>query len=231
MGLSLDLPSTYLNDSTSFSPPTTNTSGATPFLWQAPNSNAALYFGDKWIELHDFVARSLATHHKLPTPTTLNDKLASTTYPSWLEHLVKLARARGYITLYPGLGHTDSFATLHNELYHTPEEYAEDVSNEKDLKSGELTADPDRHKSLKNKEAPLIDKPLWTVLPFKGDLPLFEDMPLLAWDGLDTVVAEIGLKAATYSAVFRNEIGGCGVDSEEKLRIEMSAEDLFCLSD
>ena len=54
MGISLDLPSTYLNDTTAFSPPSkTGKSGsdsdsAISFLWQAPNSNAVLYFGDMW---------------------------------------------------------------------------------------------------------------------------------------------------------------------------------------
>jgi hypothetical protein len=82
LGISLDSPSTYLNDSMNFAPPLSNGTGVSPFLWQAPNSNAALYFGEKWVELHDFVTQLLSSQHTLPTPTTLSEKLVSKTYPS-----------------------------------------------------------------------------------------------------------------------------------------------------
>lgn len=53
LGVSLDLPSTYLNGTSKFVPPLINLTtgenvimkGPSPFLWQAPNSNAQLYFG------------------------------------------------------------------------------------------------------------------------------------------------------------------------------------------
>ncbi|KAG9229149.1 hypothetical protein BJ875DRAFT_475684 [Amylocarpus encephaloides] len=231
MGVSLDLPSTYLNDSTTFIPPTTNSSMVTPFLWQAPNSNAALYFGDKWVELHDFVAHSLSSAHELPSPTTLNERSVSKTYPSWLEHVLKLARARGYWMLYPGVGSADSLATLHNELYHAPEEYAGVDVKEESPKYGDLTADPDKHKLLEHKEASLITRPLGTILPSDGVLPTVGTMPLLDWAGEDIDVNEIELRATVFSAILRHEVGGCDQDVEEKPRVDFLASDLFCLDD
>ncbi|TVY44322.1 hypothetical protein LSUB1_G001294 [Lachnellula subtilissima] len=227
MGISLDLPSTYLNDSLSFIPPVTNTTIPTSFLWQAPNSNAALYFGDKWVELHDFVAQLLESQHK--TPTTIDEKLVSKTYPSWLEHVLKLVRARGYSTLYPNF-EADTLLTLHNDLYQLPEEYPEDDEAETPSDSGELTANLNDHLSLKHKETALITKPLLTMLPYDGELPAITEMPFLSWDGQGIDVGKIGLQALTYSQAFRQEIGGCDL-SAEKVRNELSAADLFCLND
>jgi len=230
LGISLDLPSTYLNDSASFAPPTSNTSSATPFLWQAPNSNAALYFGEKWVEIHDFIAQLLESQHKLPTPTTLNDKMVSKTYPSWLEHVLKFVRARGYWTLYPNF-ESDSLATLHNELYQPPEEYSDNPRAASPSESGELTADPEHHLSLKRPETALITKSLLTMLPSGGDLPRIMQMPLLGWNGEKIDFEMIGHHAVNYSRVFRHEIGGCDVSAPEKPRLDLSATDLFCFND
>ncbi|TVY42731.1 hypothetical protein LOCC1_G004104 [Lachnellula occidentalis] len=227
MGISLDLPSTYLNDSSSFIPPVTNTTVSTPFLWQAPNSNAALYFGDKWVELHDFVARLLESQHK--TPTTKDEKLVSKTYPSWLEHVLKLVRTRGYSTLYPNFD-ADTLVTLHNDLYQLPEEFSEEDKAESPSSSGELTADPEHHLSLKHTEAALITKSLLAMLPSDGALPPITEMQSLSWDGQKIDAGLLVLQAQTYSKAFRREIGGCGV-SAKKVRNELSAADLFCLND
>lgn len=234
LGISLDLPSTYLNDSTSFIPPLggdTETSQVTPFLWQAPNSNAALYFGDKWVELHDFVARSLSSQHSLPTPQTMNEKLVSKAYPSWLEHILKLARARGYWTLYPNFENPDSLASQHSELYQPPEEYRADLETENTDPEAELTADPAHQLSIKHSETPLATKSLLNILPFGGELPKISGMPLLSWDGEKIEAAEIGGHAVNFSRIFRREIGGCDDSIKEKSRVDLSVEDLFCLND
>jgi hypothetical protein len=228
LGISLDLPSTYLNDSTTFSAPLINETVSSPFIWQAPNSNAALYFGDKWVELHDFVAQLLSTQHTLPTPTTLNEKLVSKTYPAWLEHILKLARARGYWMLYPNFEDSDGLTTLHNELYQSPEEYSEP---EGPPVSGDLTADPAQHLSLKHKETPLVTKSLLGILPFEADLPKVSEMPLLSWDGQKVSLGGIDNLAESYMEVFRREIGGCDVSAKHKPRVALAAGDLFCLPD
>jgi len=237
LGISLDLPSTFLNDSSLFTPPVANSrvgenvvaAGVTPFLWQAPNSNAALYFGDKWVEIHDFVGHLLASQHTLPTPTTLNEKLVSKTYPSWLEHVLKLVRARGYWTIYPNFDNQHSLAALHHDLYQPPEEYSEEMRADA-VMPGELTADPKEHLSLKDKEKTIIKTALVGILPNKGDLPKLSEMPLLTWDGVLTDVDDFGGHAVNYSGVFKREIGGCTENSVEKDRVGMFAGDLFCLN-
>lgn len=229
--ISLDLPSAYLNDTTAFIPPFLNGTNVSPFLWQAPNSNAALYFGDKWVELHDFVARILSSRHLLPTPHTLSGKLISKTYPSWLEHFLKLMQARGYLTLYPNLENAEALATVHSDLYQMPEEYADHAVTESGDPGSELTADPAHHLALAKPEKPLATKSLLSILPSGGELPKIGDIPLLAWDGeridADAVVA----RAVKYNKIFRHEIGGCDISTTEKVKVGLSAGDLFCLND
>jgi len=160
----------------------------------------------------------------------LNEKLVSKTYPSWLEHVLKLARARGYWTLYPSFENDHRLATFHNDLFQPPEEYSKEVKAELE-ESGELTADPDHYLSLKHRETSLVKTSLLSILPSKGELPKVWDMPLLSWDGERMTADEIYQHAVNYSSVFRREIGGCGVDSIEQMRIDMLADDLFCLQD
>jgi len=233
LGISLDVPTTLLDAKTAFAPPLSNNSHdgelptVSPFLWQAPNSNAALIFGDKWIELHDFVSHSLSSQHLLPTPATLNEKLVSKSHPSWLEHILKLARARGYLTIYPNFENPDALATMHSELYQTPEEYVEEIDEE--TSGAELTADPARHKSLGKSEKPLVMKSLLKILPFKGALPEISDMPILSWDGEITRFDSILDSALDYAKIFRREIGGCEETAAEKSQFPLMADDLFCL--
>jgi len=235
LGISLDLPPTYLNDTTAFTPPLTNASEVTPFLWQAPNSNAALYFGSKWIELHDFVAHLLISQHKLPTPTTLNEKLVSNTYPSWLEHILKLARVRGYWMIYPNFDGHESLVTMHNDLYQPPEEYEKESEGKRE--EGELTADPKEHLSLKHKEKEVIRGSLLNLLPNKAALLKVDEMPILRWDGEVVEVVDIESGAIEYKKVFRREIGGCSEDGKQNAeevklteRVYGEVRDLFCLS-
>ncbi|KAI9662689.1 MAG: hypothetical protein M1831_002732 [Alyxoria varia] len=142
-GISLESPSVHLNGSTAFEPPSspsrhTSTDGQDlqPYLWQAPNSNAALYFGEKWVEFHSFLSK-LQTAFSHPTTKEhlrKRRKVVSERTPSWAEHLLDLMRARGQYMLYPGLNggpsrlepHDkpfDSLAIVHNELYQAPEEF------------------------------------------------------------------------------------------------------------
>ncbi|ESZ95375.1 hypothetical protein SBOR_4231 [Sclerotinia borealis F-4128] len=221
LGISLDLPTTYLNDSTEFTPPIPPSVSPSPFLWQAPNSNAALYFGDKWVELHDFVARAMFSQHTLLPPATLGKNYVSKTYPSWLEYILKLARARGYWTLYPHFESWDALSTIHTDLYKSPEEYMDEPDEVTDF-----TANPAEHLSLKHKEEPLIIASLQTLL---SDLPVeLAEMQMIGWDGENINNEELQLQANEYARVFRHEIGGCAIGVAEKERVHMLAGDLFC---
>jgi len=234
LGVSLDMPSTYLNDTTAFTPPTSSQDDtASFFLWQAPNSNAALYFGDKWVELHSFVSHSLASSHALPTPTTLHQKQVAKTFPSWLEHMLRLARARGYHTLYPGFVGDDSLATVHNDLYQPPEEFtsttdALGLSDDPLADADSWSVDPQHHLSLQHTEMPLASTTLLNILYPKGVLPFWRDLPALSWDGVPTNNDGMARSSEAFSAVFRREVGGCKEASKPRPRADGDAGDLFC---
>jgi hypothetical protein len=240
MGISLDVPSTYLNSSVSFSPPGKPAEGISEsdsvaaFLWQAPSSNAALYFGDKWTELHSLVSHYIVTRPSFPS--AIASKQVGKTYPSWLEDILSLARIRGYDILYPSLANQIGLATIHNELNSPPEEFSSDGDGKLDPQTQvvtELTADPAHYASLQHKEQPLAKSSLVHLLPADGFLPSLTEMPLLSWDGRPMTRMDMEEEAAAYRQSFRSEVGGCNLNTTDKakLRIEGTADDLFCLDD
>ncbi|KAI1083430.1 hypothetical protein F5B20DRAFT_568613 [Whalleya microplaca] len=245
-GISLDQPLQLLDGKKALSLPSlleTTSSGeqtegetSTSFLWQAPNPNAVLFLGEKWMELHDFVSRSLEAKQDLdPVPALLSEKDVSTQYPSWLEHALRLARARGYWTLYPGLDTARNLATIHSELHHMPEEYA-NLENSKSLLADDASDEEVENIRLKLRtglEIPLSPVSLLESLPNAGNLRPFEDLPILTWDGEPTDVEELKSLAAAYTTSFKEEVGGCTTESsgKQKERENLSVQDLFCAAD
>ena len=226
MGISLDLPLALLDAIEPFTPPSRRdvlpaaakeeADEPVSFLWQAPNSNAVLFPGDKWVELHGFVTQFVAAQRTRPAlPAVFADKLVSKRYPSWLEHALRLARARGYWTLYPGRITARNLAAVHNELYKVPEEYAAEA----------LVDTPERA------EVTLAAGPLLDSLPGGGTLPPFDGLPLLGWDGAATTLAKLDAAAAEYASQIRSAIGGCENFLPEDLVPHRSASDLFCVMD
>ncbi|KAJ9644756.1 hypothetical protein H2199_003720 [Coniosporium tulheliwenetii] len=232
-GISLELPSTQLNGTSPFTPPAADAmndpkyskhKGVAPFLWQAPNSNAALCFGDKWIELHSFLSNRVAKQHSASPPKP-RAKLVSPAHPSWTEYHLELMRARGYWLLYPGLPPSEALVTIHNELYHPPEEFAPVTAAEK--KSAVEPPKLSEHDPFivpaspppapSTHEAPLVppSRPLHFLLP-----------ELLS-------PADAEEAAAAYAAKFRKEVGGCGKEPRGMKRVVKagSAGDLFCFDD
>jgi hypothetical protein len=223
-GISLDLPSTHLDATKPFTPnyKKGSSSSDTSFLWQAPNSNAVLYTGPKWVELHAFVShllefpQSAEKKKQTPLPSLFTDKLVSKRYPSWLEHALKLSRARGYWTLYPSPHTSGKLAVVHNEMYRAPEEY------EKEIK---------REGSTDSTERVLTAGPLLESLPSGGTLPAFDEMPLLLWDGTTTKLKDLDWSAVEYSWELRKAVGGCEKLTPSELLPRQSARDLFCESE
>lgn len=238
MGISLELPTHILNDSEPLIPPLIEkppskhkrrTPGVpTPFLWQAPNSNAALYFGDKWMEFHSFL------NARLSKPPSTRTKLISKTHPSWLEFLLELMRARRYALLYPNFSvDDDAIATVHNELYQVPEEFPRETSTPAAVPE----LNPDEPLSLvyekkdrppPNTEHSLSSSTLLSILPNFGDLPEVPDLPLLDFDGSTLTQKQANDGAWTFTEAYRREIGGCVTDTEVSKRESNSALDLFC---
>ena len=232
LGFSLELPSFYLNDTTAFTPPVKK-GEPTSFLWQSPNSNAALYFGDRWIEFHSFLTA------RLSKPPTTRRKWISEKHPSWLEFLLEFMRARGYSLIYPNFpSYEDSIATIHDELYQVPEEFPE-KAQAADLSIPDLDPnvpltddlDPRSRKGPPNTETTLLSSDLITFLPNSGDLPELSDMPLLSYNGLN-MSRELSTEAATaFSQTYQREVGDCGAPSDITPRQPNSALDLFCRLD
>lgn len=134
MGISLDLPTKRLDGITNLDLPTLSISGKAPrfFVSQQPNSNAALYVGAFWRELHSLIANRLST---TPAKTKVHEKLVSDRYPSWMEYCTELLRARGHFFLYPGFATKpeSAMAVIHNELYQIPEGTVPEIKDEAQL--------------------------------------------------------------------------------------------------
>ncbi len=241
MGFSLELPSYHLNDTEPLKPPLlgrTPLKGKekglpgerTPFLWQAPDANAALYFGDKWMEFHSFLSA------RLTKPPTSRRKVFSEKHPSWLEFLLELIRARGYTMLYPNFpAEGDAIATVHDELYQVPEEYGQTSKTPAlpapDLDPSEpITAETKKQMRSPppNNEHNLLVSNLMSLLPNSGDLPAVSKLPLLSYNGIE-ISSKVSHEAATFFAeTYRREIGTCGNIEETTPRAVNTALDLFC---
>ena len=230
LGISLSLPGTYLNDSTAFEPPK-HKSGISgidgdslgpSFLWTAPNSEAALYFGDKWTDLHQFVSLSLSAPAEKKAA-----KRISTTYPSWLEYILSFSLARGGAMIYPQLASGASLATVHNELYTPPEEFSVPKEDPEGREGeDEFTADP--HMSLKHDEAPVAHGSLLDVMDGGATLPIGK-MPILSFDGRAMMQADLLEEAEQFSEEFRSSVGGCGKNSIAGAGlVDAPMEYLFC---
>ena len=252
MGISLELPSLLVDGKTKLVPPTINDMSAerykklytgiasVPFMMQAPNSHAALIFGDKWAELHSFLRNRVSKHQKTPKSTP-RPKLVSETQPSWMEYMLEFMRARGYFLLYPATTSSSALVTIHNELYHVPEEYAPDVdTNAKEaLPSPGALNEPflravSSPPSPKNPESPLVPghHALHSLLPFDGDLPETRHLPQLLYNGVKMDPSSVTVVAAKYANLFREEVGGCKVPKGKKRKVHVgSAADLFCFGD
>ncbi|KAF1992871.1 hypothetical protein P154DRAFT_451657 [Amniculicola lignicola CBS 123094] len=253
MGVSLELPSLLLDGTTKLTPPTpadmhaeryTELFPKTPnsqFLWQAPNSHATLFFGNKWSELHSFLSNRVAKQHG-SAKTAARVKLVSETLPSWTEYMLELMRARGYSIFYPATSSAESFATVHNELYRPPDEYLpqppsgqeqEAMAPPKVPDDAFLTADiPPPAPS--NVERPVIpySRPLHMALPFEGDLPEIPHLPYLLYTGQLVAPQNVSTIASAYANKFREEVGGCPlVKGKHRRVVPGSANDLFCFGD
>nr|POE72090.1 hypothetical protein CFP56_11966 [Quercus suber] len=253
LGVSLDVPTTFLNGSKGFVPPIVekmhgtkytnkelyDQSAQSSFLYQAPRTSAALIFGGKWASLHDFLSnRVLAVNSgKAQKPA----KLVSEKEPAWLEYLLELMRARGWAMLHPA----QSFATVHNELYHLPEEFATTADTRKQ-NSAEVKKDPEslvaRQEAFLTAEAPpKIEaniehdvstlQPLHKFLPFDGVLPTLSDLPYVKHDGeLLGDITDADALHESYAKSFRREIGACSEADVAHDRVEyvFRTDDLFC---
>lgn len=237
IGISLELPSSKPTaDGQSFTPPPMTVEGKgqflPSFLWQAPNSNAALYFGDAWAEFHSFMANRLSTPQSATAPQT---KFISEKYPAFMEHMLEMIRARGYYLLYPAFPGTkySSIATVHNELYKAPEEFGDSNPATSGEEGTQIIHDPTQplkggvSSGLGSTEKPLNRAS--TIMPlldlFPSGLPDLDALSLLSYDGEGLTAAAYSQQTEEYAQQFRIYYGGCARDSEVD---EPSPDLLFC---
>ncbi|KAJ5620418.1 hypothetical protein N7510_004402 [Penicillium lagena] len=236
LGISLELPSsTPTADAERFNPPSApimNELGREEellpsFLWQAPNSNAALYFGDKWAEFHTFLSNRLEVAEIQPAAAA-QTKLVSKRYPAFMEHLLELIHAKGYYMVYPSFPglRASSLATVHNELYQPPEEFVHDSST-RTVQNIDDPKQPLKALTLGSVEKPLNRKS--TIMPlldqFSVDLPPLESLPLLSYDGEILTPSTFLQHTEDYATKFRVKYGGCSEDATS----DEPPGDLFCL--
>jgi hypothetical protein len=251
MGISLEMPSVLLDGKTKLELPSTADmhtnrykklhSGAksVPFMWQAPNSHATLLLGDKWAELHSFLGNRVVKHQQ-SAKSTSRGKLVSETLPAWTEYMLEFMRARGYSLLYPATT-SNALVTIHNELYHAPEEFSS-VPSKDGQEFPALPLETDApflradvpSKPPQNPETPVIpgSVPLHQALPFDGDLPEIPHLPQLLYDGQQIAPVNVSAVAKEYADTFRRKIGGCKTPTgKHKKVIAGEASDLFCFGD
>lgn len=232
MGISFQSPKTLLDDTTPLTVPVADAKGekdgASPFFWQAPTSDAVLFMGNKWVELHGYVSRLLEKQQtRTDTPAFLAKKNTSKKHPAWLEYVLQLSQLRGYVTLYPRPETAATILGTHSDLPNTPEEYmGEETRNKENGEADEATSrfDP----------ASPID--MLATLPREGDLLSLGDLPLVSWSGKPTSLEELEMSSLKLTKQFRQEIGECppSVISDEdefgRPQRNPDASDLFCKS-
>lgn len=239
VGISLELPSSKpTSNGQSFTPPSMigddKEQHFASFLWQAPNSNAALYFGETWAEFHSFLSKRLSTPESGGVSQT---KLISERYPAFMEYMLQMIRAKGYYLLYPAFPGTksSSIATVHSELYQVPEEFwrrkpvnpSKDVFEDMDDPAHPLTGN--FATGLGSVEPPLSRTS--TIMPlldlFSSGLPDLDNLPLLSYDGEKLTAAEYSKHTEEYFKQFRTQYGGCTSDRN----MDDPVADLFCIQE
>lgn len=227
MGISFSSPNRLLDDSQTLAVPEAergDKSGGA-FLWQAPTSDATLFSGEKWVELHGFVSQVLDKQHSSSaSPVMLAHKEISKKYPSWLEYVLQLSRLRGYYTVYPGKETASIVMGVHNDLPEVPEEYEADQAARDDAMGDNI-----------RDQATLMFDPYSRVnilgtLPQSGRLPSLSELPVISWDGKEMELDQLESNAMAYSAQFRREVGQCDGDDAEERPLDKHARDLFCTS-
>lgn len=229
MGISFQSPTTHLDATTPFTiPEDSPAKSGSPFLWQAPSSDATLFLGEKWVELHGYVSQVLESQgSRDDMPAMLAKKDVSKKYPAWLEYALQLSCLRGYLTLYPSQETANVIMGSHSDLGNTPEEYIGDD----ELAESEENGKADRA-TLKFDPDSQID--MLATLPQGGEVAELNGLPLLSWEGKQTALDDLRKAAHQHARQFRREVGQCEVpekaaeDEEEEPKADKAARDLFC---
>jgi len=217
-------------------------------FWQAPNSNACLYFGDKWVEMHTFLAQRLMADPEMVKKSAASPVL-SQDFPGWLQLVLEMMQARNYYVMYPRFAQNEheAIASLHKELAQKPEEYMGAALKSQDSEGEQtkdvlgdaeaLTAD-DEIRHLLRQERKVFTNSLVTMLLEKSGsraqgnvVDRTSKIPLISFYGEQLAATESVKDSWKFAREFANDVGGCASGSPEQMTDEVpSIDSLFCLS-
>jgi hypothetical protein len=242
MGISLESPSRLLNGSSLDLAQVIPDILSPLFLYQAPNTQAALYFGDKWVEFHSFLSHRLSTGLAIAS-ADLTPDAAYQGHPVWLAYLVEFTKARAYYMLYPIVRPGGSpLVTIHTELYQSPIDAFETKSpiggsterpSVTDLSGSEVLTGyqeqvPQPEPVIRNTESVLS-----VLLTAGGNttLPRLEGLPILSHDAVLVTPETSQQLSISFADQFSLEFGGCKTLQDRAPSSAWMADDLFCDED
>lgn len=124
MGISLTAPPVHIGTGERSSP---------VLLWQYPSADATLFFGEEWVQLHQFVAHRLASDPDLSRSIDAELSLPSS-WPTWQKLTMEWMQLGGLFMAHPNLEEKDSpLVTMHSELHQVPEELARQRQRERPM--------------------------------------------------------------------------------------------------
>lgn len=238
LGISLQTPPTLLNGTKLDLAEIIKEDSAPLFLWQAPNSNAALYFGDKWVEFHSFLSHRLSTAPDAPSA----GYSVSSGYPAWPAYLLELARSRAYYMLFPDVKLEGSpVVTIHNDMYHVMDDQSPaDVASDSRVAYGELSSvevltDEAEQVRLTPPETTIRNTESITSILGRttgnATLPQLQLLPHLSHDGVLVDPKTSISSSSSFADHFSLELGGCKRLQNRAPSSAGTADDLFCDAD
>ncbi|KIW20949.1 hypothetical protein PV08_01528 [Exophiala spinifera] len=241
VGFSLDLP-TQAPDLKTEAPWSASRLNEPLVLWQVPNANAALYFGERWMELHSFLSLRLETDPELSRRATSTPAI-SQEFPSWLQSMQEMMQARDYWMMYPNYAAAlgSAAVTMHHELPNSPEEFMQDQADQQATETNRLqiseeqalTAN-DEVERLTRKEhrrypASLVTPLLESMSPGMRQSTLVDAIPMISYSGTKIPWAESRDWASQFAQDFAQTVGGCASYDPES-QGSGAVESLFCVA-
>lgn len=224
LGVSLDLPTVKPTDDTPFTVPDID---APFFCWQSPNSNAVLYFGDKWAEFHTFMVNLLETSAAKAEPS---EKQISTKYPAFMEMLLKFIRTRGYFLLYPSFParQSISMAVIHEDFYQAPEEFLDEHATSHETE--DKAVDFESVKTTLYGASTLAN----FIRRLPDRLPGLARLPFLAFDGSTTTFEELTEASHEFAKKLNVPNVACSKHAQSRTvgsHYSYNADGLLCVPD
>lgn len=246
MGISLDALSSQSESERSSDPSLWTGLQDNPFAFlQSPSGRATLYFGDKWVELQDYL--SLRLHYDPDLSKRLSGETETKTrdQPAWLRHASELMRARNYYVLYPTFFNypEERLITIHSEAHETPEEFAlptaaisEDGIPAPSAENTVLSSENMYNQASKHHPRPVFSSAFLSSLAVdqktqRLGLPRDKDIPLYSSTRQATNWAESSLIAERYSEQISLQLGGCKSLANRDAEIGEGIAYLFCDGD